>query len=42
MIIKVEGDGWEGGVSKLFSWEFNGKDKIYIKDMINISIVCIK
>lgn len=34
--------GWEGGVRKLFNWEFNGKDKIYIKDMIKTSIVCTK
>lgn len=38
----MRGRGWEGGVSKLFNWEFNGKDEIYIKDMINTSIVCTK
>lgn len=38
----MRGRGWEGGVSKLFNREFNGKDEIYIKDMINTSIVCTK
>lgn len=42
MVGWERGRGWGTGVSRLFYWELYGKDKIYIKDMINTGIVCTK